>query len=329
MPGPRLTRRAAALHIALASGIWQGAAPARAQSFPTRPVRILVPFGPGGVADLTARAVGQKLGESLGQPVVVENRPGAGGIAAGEAVAKAEPDGHTLLLMSNGTAVSAGLFRSLPFDPLRDFAPVGLLASFDIAILVAAESRWRSLADLLAYARANPGRLNLGSINIGSTQNLAAELLKSAAGIDLQIVPFNGTPAVVTALRGGQIDAAVEILGPVMGQVQGRTLRVLATTGAARSASLPDVPTATEAGIPGLVASSWNGLAAPARTPRPVIQRLNRDIQAALQQPDLRRRLQELQVDAAPGTPEQAGELLASEIRRWSDVIQRAKIPLQ
>lgn len=329
MPGPRLTRRAAALHIALASGIWQGAAPARAQSFPTRPVRILVPFGPGGVADLTARAVGQKLGESLGQPVVVENRPGAGGIAAGEAVAKAEPDGHTLLLMSNGTAVSAGLFRSLPFDPLRDFAPVGLLASFDIAILVAAESRWRSLADLLAYARANPGRLNLGSINIGSTQNLAAELLKSAAGIDLQIVPFNGTPAVVTALRGGQIDAAVEILGPVMGQVQGRTLRVLATTGAARSASLPDVPTAAETGIPGLVASSWNGLAAPARTPRPVIQRLNRDIQAALQQPDLRRRLQELQVDAAPGTPEQAADLLATEIRRWSDVIQRAKIPQQ
>jgi hypothetical protein len=143
--GPRLTRRAAALRIALASGIWQGAAPARAQSFPTRPVRILVPFGPGGVADLTARAVGQKLAESLGQPVVVENRPGAGGIAAGEAVAKAEPDGHTLLLMSNGTAVSAGLFRSLPFDPLRDFAPVGLLATFEIAILVAAEpagARW-------------------------------------------------------------------------------------------------------------------------------------------------------------------------------------------
>ena len=329
MPGLRLSRRAATLRIALAAGLWQGAAPALAQAYPTRPVRILVPFGPGGVADLTARAVGQKLGESLGQPVVVENRPGAGGIAAGEAVAKAEPDGHTLLLMSNGTAVSAGLFRSLPFDPLRDFAPVSLLASFDIAILVAAESRWRSLADLLAHARANPGRLNLGSINIGSTQNLAAELLKSAAGIDLQIVPFNGTPAVVTALRGGQIDAAVEILGPVMGQVQGRTLRVLATTGATRSASLPDVPTATEAGIPGLVASSWNGLAAPARTPRPIIQRLNRDIQAALQQPDLRRRLQELQVDAAPGTPEQAGELLASEIRRWSDVIQRAKIPLQ
>jgi tripartite-type tricarboxylate transporter receptor subunit TctC len=281
------------------------------------------------VADLTARAVAQKLAESLGQPVVVENRPGAGGIAAGEAVAKADPDGHTLLLMSNGTAVSAGLFRSLPFDPLRDFAPVGLLASFDIAILVAAESRWRSLAELLAHARANPGRLNLGSINIGSTQNLAAELLKSTAGLDLQIVPFNGTPAVVTALRGGQIDAAVEILGPVMGQVQGRSLRVLATTGSARSASLPDVPTAAEAGIPGLVASSWNGLAAPARTPRPVILRLNRDIQAALQQPELRRRLQELQVEAAPGTPEQASDLLASEIRRWSDVIQRAKIPLQ
>ena len=302
---------------------------AQAQTFPGKPVRIVVPFGAGGVADLTARTVAQKLSESLGQPVLVENRPGAGGVAAGDAVAKAEPDGHTLLLMSNGTAVSAGLFRSLPFDTLQDFAPVSLLATFDIAILANGDARFRTLGDLLVFARANPGKLNIGSINIGSTQNLVAELLKSVAGVDVQIVPFNGTPAVVTALRGGQIDAAVEILGPVMGQVQSDALRVLAVTGAARSQVVPDVPTAAESGLPGLVASSWNALAAPARTPRAVVLRLNRDVQAVLGQPDVRRKLHELHVEAAGGSPDAAADLLAADIRRWGDVIQRAKIPRQ
>ena len=303
--------------------------PGHAQTFPTKPVRIVVPFGAGGVADLTARTVAQKLAESLGQPVLIDNRPGAGGVAAGDTVAKAEPDGHTLLLMSNGTAVSAGLFKSLPFDSLRDFAPVSTLATFDIAIITAAESRFRTLAELLVFARANPGKLNIGSINIGSTQNLVAELLKSTSGADLQIVPFNGTPAVVTALRGGQIDAAVEILGPVMGQVQGKALRVLAVTGGRRSATLPDVPTAVESGLPGLVAASWNALAAPARTPRAVINRLNKDITAAVNHPDVKKKLHELHVEAHSGTPEQAAELLASDIRRWGEVIQRAKIPTQ
>lgn len=302
---------------------------ALAQSFPSRPVRIVVPFGAGGVADLTARAVGQKLSETLGQPVIIDNRPGAGGIAAGEAVARAEPDGHTLLLISNGTAVSAGLFKALPFDTLRDFAPVATLASFDIAVIAPGESRFRTLADMLAWARANPGKLNVGSIAIGSTQNLVAEWLKTAAGADMQIVPFNGTPAVLTALRGGQIDAAVEILGPVMGQVQSRAVRVLAVTGAQRSASLPEVPTAAESGATGLVATSWNALAAPARTPRPVIARLHRDTVAALNSPDLRKRLRELHVEPQAGTPEQTGDLLAADIRRWGDIITRAKIPQQ
>jgi tripartite-type tricarboxylate transporter receptor subunit TctC len=313
----------------LALGVCLICGAAQAQTFPTRAVRIIVPFGAGGVADLTARTVAQKLGESLGQPVVIENRPGAGGIAAGDAVAKAEPDGHTLLLMSNGTAVSAGLFRSLPFDTVRDFAPVATLATFDIAIVTAAESRFKTLAELLAFARANPGKLNIGSINIGSTQNLVAELLKSSSGVDLQIVPFNGTPAVVAALRGGQIDAAVEILGPVMGQVQGKALRVLAVTGASRSPILPDVPTAVESGVPGLVAASWNALAAPARTPRAVIARLNKDVVAAVNHPEVQKKLHELHVEARAGTPEQAAELLVSDIKRWGEVITRAKIPTQ
>lgn len=304
-------------------------APAFAQSFPTKAVRILVPFGAGGVADLTARTVGQALAERLGQPVVIENRPGAGGIAAGEAVARAEPDGHTLLLMSNATAVSASLFRSLPFDTLRDFAPISTLASFDIGIVVAADSRLRSLQDLIAHARQNPGKLNLGSINIGSTQNLVAELLRHTAGLDFQVVPFNGTPAVMTALRGGQIDAAVEILAPLTGQIAGRAVRVLAQTGAQRSALLPDVPTARESGVPGLTAASWNALAAPARTPPSVVARLQREIAAVLANPDIVRKLQEIQVEAGSSTSQHAADLLASEIRRWAEVIARAKIPQQ
>lgn len=301
----------------------------QAQAFPTKAVRIVVPFGAGGVADLTARTVGQKLSESLGQPVLIDNKPGAGGVAAGDVVAKAEPDGHTLLLMSNGTAVSAGLFKSLPFDTLRDFAPISTLATFDLAIITTAESRFKTLGELVGFAKANPGKLNVGTINIGSTQNLAAELFKSAAAIDMQIVPFNGTPALVTALRGGQIDAAVEILGPVMTQINAKALRALAVTGAKRSVVLPDVPTANESGIVGLNASSWNGLAAPAKTPPAVIARLNKDIAAAVNAPDVRKKLHDLNVEAQSSSPEQAAELLAAEIRRWGEVIIRAKIPTQ
>ena len=321
----RLLSRLAVTLLAAAT-VWPAV---QAQTFPSKPIRIVVPFGAGGVADLTARTVAGRLAEQLGQSVVIENKPGAGGVVAADTVLKAEPDGHTLLLMSNGTAVSAGLFKSLPFDTLKDFAPISTLGYFDIAILAPADSRFKSLAELLAFARSNPGKLNIGSINIGSTQNLAAELFKSTAAMDVQIVPFNGTPAVVTALRGGQIDAAVEILGPVMSQVQAKALRVLAVTGEKRSAALPDVPTARESGLSSFVAASWNGLAAPARTPRPVIERLNREVVAALNHPDVRRRLAELNVDAQASSPEQASALLASEVKRWGEVIVRARIPQQ
>ena len=302
---------------------------ALAQSFPSKPIRIVVPFGAGGVADVTARTVGQKLSDSLGQPVLIDNKPGAGGIAAGEMVAKAEPDGHTLLLISNGTAVSAGLFKSLPFDTLRDFAPISTLGYFDIAIVTSAESRFKSLGDVLSYARANPGKLNVGTINIGSTQNLAAELFKSTAGLDFQIVPFNGTPAVITALRGGQIDLAVEILAPVMPQITAKAVRALAVTGDQRTEVMPDLPTAKESGVAGYSAASWNGLAAPAKTPKAVIARLNKEVQAALSAPDVKKKLYDLSVTAQAASPEQTSELLASEIKRWGDVIVRAKVPLQ
>jgi tripartite-type tricarboxylate transporter receptor subunit TctC len=315
---------------ALAAGVAASGA-AWPQAFPHKTVRIVVPFGAGGIADLTARAVGQKLGEQLGQSVVIDNRPGAGGVTAGELVQRAEPDGHTLLLMSNGTAVSAGLFRKLPFDAQRDFAPVSLIGTFDIAIVVAENSRLRTLGDLLAQAKAQPGKLNIATVAVGSTQNLAAELFKTSAGIAAQVVPFNGTPAVITALRSGEVDAAVEILGPLKTQIAAKALRPLAVLGDRRPADMKDVPTAAESGggLAGMNVASWNALAAPAGTPRDVIVRLNRELQALLMQPEMKKRLADLNVDARASTPEQLAGLLSSEIRRWSDVIARANIPRQ
>lgn len=300
-------------------------------AFPSRPIRIVVPNGAGGAADLTARAVGQAMAAELGQPVVIDNKPGAGGVVAGEQVARAEPDGHTLLLVSSGTAVSAALFKSLPFDTLRDFAPVSQLAAFDLVLVAAEGGRFASLQELLAWSRANPGRLNLGTPQVGTTQNLAAELFKSAAGIDAQVVPFNGTPPVIHALRAGQLDAAIDIAGPLMGQIRGGALRPLAVLGDRRTPLLPQVPPVREAGGPlaGFSVRSWNGLAAPAQTPPDRIERLNRAINAALARPQLRQKLAHLNMEAQGGTPAQLGELLASDIRRWSTVIARAGIPRQ
>lgn len=302
---------------------------AHAQPLSSRAIKIVVPFGPGGVADLTVRTVAQKMAENMGQSVVIENKPGAGGVVAGDAVAKAEPDGHTLLLMSNGTAVSAGLFKSLPFDTARDFAPISTLGFFDIALVVPQNSPYKTLAELMAFARANPGKLNIGSINIGSTQNLSAELFKTAAAIDAQVVPFNGTPAVITALRGGQLDAAVEILSPMLPQINAGAVRALAVFGSKRSVVLKDVPTAGQSGLAGFNVSSWNALAAPAKTPKEVIARLNREVLAALNAPDVAKRLLELNIDPTPSTPAQSADLLAAEIKRWADVIARAKIATQ
>jgi len=305
---------------------------ARAQdTFPVRPLRLVVPNAPGGAADITARTIGQAMGVSLGQPVVVDNRPGAGGVVAGELVARAEPDGHTLLLVSSGTAVSAALFKSLPFDALKDFAPISLLATFDLVLTVAEGGRFGSLQDLLAWARANPGKLNIGTPQVGTTQHLAAELFKASAGIDAQVVPFNGTPPVVTAVRAGQVDAQVDILGPLLGQVQSKALRAIAVFGEKRAPQLPQVPAAREAGgsLAAFQASSWNGLAVPARTPAAIVERLNQEVTNALALPDVQRKLADLNLRPQGSTPAQLREHLAADIRRWSDVIERARIPKQ
>ncbi len=320
-----MQRRAALIALGLLPWAGLHAQPA----FPSRGLRIVVPFAAGGVGDLTARIVAGALAERLGQPVVVENRPGAGGVVAAEAVARAEPDGHALFLMSNGTAVTAGLFKSLPFDTVKDFTPVSTLGFFDIAVVAHPDAPFKSFAELLAYAKANPGKLNIGSINIGSTQHLAAELFKSSAGIDAQIVPFNGTPNLIGALRGRQVDVGVEILAPVLAQIRGGALRALAVAGEKRSVVLPEVPTAVESGVSGFVASSWNALAAPAKTPRPVIDRLQREIAASVADAEVQKKLRELNIDPRSSTPEQAAALLVNDIKRWSGVIERAGIPKQ
>lgn len=303
-------------------------------TFPSKPLRIVVPFGAGGVADLTARAVAQKLSENLGQAVVIDNRPGAGGIVAGELVAKAAPDGHTLLLMSNGTAVSAGLFKSLPFNPRTDFAPVSLLGLFDIAIVVPESSPHKSLADLLSFGRANPGQLNIGTINIGSTQHLAAELFRTQANLISQIIPYNGTPAVINALRGGQVDAVVEILGPLKPQIDAKAVRLLGVMGATRPKNQPKdqppVPVVRE--LPGLSnfdVSSWNALAAPGKTPKAVVDRLSAEVAKVLAAPDMVQRLAGFNVEAKASTPAQLAQWLDADIKRWTEVIQKAGIPLQ
>ena len=302
---------------------------AHAQSYPTKPVRIVVPFGAGGIADITARAVAQNMSETLGQQVIVENRPGAGTIPGSDAVAKAAPDGYTLLLMSNGNAVSVGLFKSLPFDAVKDFAPISTLGFFDITLLTANDSRFKTLKELVAYAKANPGKLNIGTVSIGSTQNLAAELFKTTAGVDAQIVPFKDTPAVITALRGKQLDVAMEILGPVLAQINAKDVTPQAVLGEARFSGLPDVPTAKEAGVAGFSVASWNALAAPAKTPPAILARLNAAANAAVNAPDVQKRLSTLGVTARAGPPEQLQSLLAGEIKRWDEVIARAKIEKQ
>ena len=325
----KISRRLAGLTLGLAAlgGLLPPAA--QAQDFPTKPIRIVVPFGAGGIADLTARVVAKKLGENLRHGVIIENKPGAGGVVAGEMVAKVEPDGHVLLLMSNATAVSAGLFQSLPFDAQKDFAPVAMLGIFDLAMVTTQDSRFKSMQDLLAYAKANPGKLNVATINVGSTQHLAAELLKTSAGVDFQVVPFNGSPAVITALRGKQVDAAVEILGPMLSQISAKAVQPLAVLGAQRAPALPEVPTIAQSGVSGFDVASWNALAAPARTPAPVIALLNREVNKVLADSGVRKQLADLNVTPRGGTPEQLRDLLASEIRRWSDVIVRAKVPRQ
>ena len=298
-----------------------------AQAYPAKPIRLLVPFGPGGVGDITSRAVMQKMSESMNQQIIIDNRPSAGGIVATETVAKSEPDGYTLYLMNNTNAVSAAMFKKLPYDTVNDFAMVSTIGAFSIGVLVSPDSPIKSVKELIAQARATPGKLNFGSINIGTTQHLSAELLKSMAGLDVTTVPFNNTAGVLTALRGNSVQAALEFLPPVIGQIKAGSLRAIAVTSKTRFGLLPDVPTLTESGVPGYEVSSWNGVAVAAKTPRAIVDRLNKEIQAAVSSPQIKQRFQELGVEQNTSTPDGMRKFLVDEIAKWNALIDKSKIP--
>ena len=311
--------------LALAGIGWVGSP--RAQSrFPDRPITLIVPFGPGGVADLTARAVAEQMARGLGQPIVVDNRPSAGSIVASQAVASARPDGYTLLLMSNGNAVSVGMFKKLPYDTLKGFAPITTLGYFDIGIFAPANSRFATLGEALIWARANPGKLNVGTITPGSTQHLAAKYFETVARIEALVVPYKASPALLTALRAGEIDLAFEVLGPMLPQVSAGVVKALAVSSDRRSPALPDVPTVMQAGVAGYNVASWNALAAPAGTPAEVIERLGRAAREAVAGSAVQEKLGKLGIRLQGGTPAELQALLSGEIKRWGEVIRAARI---
>ena len=304
--------------------------PARAQAkYPDRSVRIVLPFAAGGVADITARVVAEKLSEKLGQRFYVENQAGAGGIVAARTVTSSPPDGYTLALLSNGTAVSVSLFRKLPFDPLKDFAPISSLGFFDFIFATGTNSPFKSLADVIAAAKAKPGTLNVGTINVGSTQNLSAELFKTAAGIDFAIIPYRGTPEIQVALLQGDVALTIDSYSAMKGNLADGKLRALASSGAQRSEATPELASVGESGVADYDVVSWNALFAPAGTPPEIVSTLNAALREILADPDAKKRLLELGIEAKASTPQEIYDRLKSDIDKWRAVIEKAGIEKQ
>ncbi|CAN7240445.1 tripartite tricarboxylate transporter substrate binding protein [Bradyrhizobium sp. LjRoot220] len=300
-----------------------------AQSYPNRPVRLVLSFGPGGVADVTARIVTEKLGEKLGQRFVIENMPGAGGINAARAVLSSPADGYTLALLSNGTAISVSLFKNLRFNPVTDFVPVSSMGYFDFILVTQAGSPYRTLADVIKAAQEKPGGLNVGTINVGSTQNLSAQLFKSTASVDVTIVPFRSSPDVLIALLRGDIQMAIENYTAVQSHISGKAVTAVSSSGLVRTSFLPDVPTVKEAGGGDFEARSWNAIFAPRGTPPEVIKTLNIALRDVLDTPDLKKRALELGIEARASTPEEIAQRLKDDIEKWAKVIERAGIEKQ
>jgi tripartite-type tricarboxylate transporter receptor subunit TctC len=304
-------------------------AAAHAQNYPNRPVRVIVPFGAGGVADVTTRIAADKLGEKLGQRFVVENQPGAGGINAARSVLGAGADGYTLFLASNGTAVSVALFKSLPFDPVKDFAPISLLGSFDLILATKADAPFRTLQDFVKTAREQPGKLNVGTINVGSTQNLGAELFKTAADVNFQIVPYRNSPEALIALLRNDVQLVMDFHAALKSNLADQKIRALATTGPARSPALPNIPTVMESGIRDYDVTSWNGFAAPSATPKNVVDTLNKAVREVLADAELKKRYLDLGIEAKASSPDEMKTRLQAEIGKWTKVIERAGIAKQ
>jgi tripartite-type tricarboxylate transporter receptor subunit TctC len=321
-----IRRLTAALAVVIAAA-WLS--PAVAQNYPNKPVRIMAPFPPGGLVDVLARALGDEMSKSLGQPVIVENKPGAGGNIGADVVAKAEPDGYTLLMTSPGIqSINQFLYKTMPFDPEKAFVPISMVADMTMLVAVHPKTKIKTLKELLDFARANPGKLNFGSAGIGTTGHLGQELLVHVGKMKVTHVPYRGAAPAVKDLIAGQIDGVVDNPPTVLAHIRAGTITALAVAGKQRIAVLPEVPTAAEAGLPGWEASSWFGLVAPAGTPPAVIKRLHAEVAKAMKSP-LMQKLSARGMRMVGDSPEEFGAFIIAERKKWGEIIKAANIKVQ
>lgn len=316
-------RRILAAALGLAAAMMAGGAFAQSAAFPNRPIKFIVPFSAGGAADVLSRVVGQHVSESLGQPVVTENRPGAGGAIAAEFVARSPADGYTLFVGSTGPlAINKSLYSKLSYDPAKDFAAVSLAVLVQNVLVLNPKVPAAKVSDLLAMARAKPGAMTYASSGNGTSLHLAGELFKTMAKVQLVHVPYKGGAPAITDLIGGQVDMMFAVLPDAMPHIRAGKLKAIAVAGSSRSRSLPDLPTVSEAGVPGFEASAWYGFVAPAQTPPEIVHKLNAAINAALARADVQERLAGLGFEVVGSTPEQFKAKIDSEIAKWAPVVQ-------
>ena len=295
-------------------------------SYPNKPVRIFVPYGAGGVGDLTMRVLAQKLSENVGQQFVIENRPGAGGSLSARGALSAPADGYSLAVTGNGQAISMTLFKARTYDVLADFTQVSVAGTFEMLLAVKQDSRFKTLQDVVEFARKNPGKLTLGAINPGSTQNLSAHLFKQTTDTDVVIVPHKTTPELVTSILRGDVDIGFDFYAGFQGGITDKQFRIIATSGEERNPLLNDIPTAIESGLPTYVVTSWNGLASRAGLPDPILRKLNGLIVTALKDPVLQEKGLRLGIDMRGSTPEEMRDRMARDIVKWRAVVEKANI---
>jgi len=317
-----LARIAACLIVVLT-----GCGVVHAQAYPTKPIKIVIPFVPGGPSDTVGRAIGSKFQEYLGQPAVVENKPGANGSIAADFVAKSDPDGYTILVGSIGVfSINAALYKDLRYNPVRDFAPITLAVTTPNVLVTKLAFPAKSVKELLDQMRKQPGKISFGSSGTGSSDHLTFELFKQMTNTDAIHVPYKGGAAVVTDLLGGQVDASFQNLGTVATQIKAGKIRPLAVTAKARSPQIPDVPTMAEAGLPDLIVTSWQAAGAPIKTPREIVAKLNEAAVRALRSPEVRDRLVAIGFDVVASSPEEFGAFMKAEVDRWTKVVERGGI---